>query len=99
MNLKDLTPSSIIRIAVAIGVGALIIMQVLQSGNQSDPEKLQKITDALTTMQQKVTTELDANEKDLKAVDAEVKSVDAEVKTVEGAISPSPHPSPSPSPR
>jgi hypothetical protein len=71
--------SQIVKIAGAVGVTVIIILQALQS---NETNKMEKISDAILALEQKVSTELEAVEKDEKAK----------------IPSPSPSPSPSVSP-
>ena len=57
-----LKSSSIVKIAAAIAIAAVVIMQALQSNEQC---KMEKISEAILTLEQKVSTELEAVEKSL----------------------------------
>jgi hypothetical protein len=56
--------SSIVKIGAAVAVAAVIILQALQSNEQG---KIEKISDAILSLEQKVSTELEAVEKEEKA--------------------------------
>jgi hypothetical protein len=78
--------SHLVKIAAAVGIAAVVIMQALQS-NESG--KIEKISDAILTMEKKVSAELEAVEKE-----QEREKVNAALPI----ISPSPSPSASASP-
>jgi sulfite exporter TauE/SafE len=56
--------SSIVKIGAAVAVAVVIILQALQSNEQG---KIEKISDAILSLEQKVSTELEAVEKEEKA--------------------------------
>jgi hypothetical protein len=57
----ELKTSNIVKIAAAIGIAAIVILQALQ-GNEEN--KVEKISDAILTLEKKVSTELEAVEKE-----------------------------------
>jgi hypothetical protein len=59
----QLTTSSVIKIATAIAIAAVVILQALQSNEQG---KIEKISEAILTLEHKVSTELDTLEKEEK---------------------------------
>jgi len=61
-----LKSSSIVKIAAAIAIAAVVIMQALQSNEQC---KMEKISEAILTLEQKVSTELEAVEKEEKNIE------------------------------
>jgi cytoskeletal protein RodZ len=64
MNLSNLKMSTLVKIAAAVGIAAVVIMQAITSNRE---DKLEKISDAILTLEQKVSTELEAVEKEEKA--------------------------------
>jgi hypothetical protein len=81
----EIKASHLVKIAAAVGVAAIIVLQALQS---NEGNKIEKISEAILTLEQKVSTELEAVEKEEKA---KVQAVPA------ASISPSPSASPTPS--
>jgi hypothetical protein len=83
----ELKTSSLVKIGAAVGVAVIIILQALQS---NETNKMEKISDAILTLEHKVSTELEAVEKEEKAKAS---------PSAASAPSPSVSPSQSPSPK
>jgi hypothetical protein len=79
----EIKTSHVVKIAAAVGIAAIVILQTLQSNEEN---KVEKISDAILTLEKKVSAELETVEKEEQA------------KTANPSPSPSPSLSPSPSP-
>jgi hypothetical protein len=85
MNLSNLKMSNVVKIAAAVGIALVVIMQAITSNKE---DKLEQISNAIMKMEEKVSAELETVEKDEQETKAALEKSPSPAATVSPSVSP-----------